>query len=122
MWYAVFLMDTGELLQTTEVLTYPLPPRSEVRELGASVPAGVWDASTRQFVRERFLTPRDFTQRLTSQERAAIHRVGGVYQDRYELLLLASHIDIDDPEVVAFIIALSRLGVIATNRVNQILA
>lgn len=86
-----------------------------------------WDSETLGFVPkvQRTLTKKEFLKRLTPEEYSAIKTAAatnGTVDYYWQLFMLAEEVNLDDPDTVGGLTLLVYAGLIANDRVPQILA
>ncbi len=140
-WWMVYDTATGAAVSETSVEPVDLPVGLAAAPLGAERPdwsSAAWDPATRAVVAlppptVRTLTPLQFRQRFTVQERVAITTIArqdAVIETLLDDLRVAEEVDLDDPATLmgaqAMVQALVAAGAVAAEaaeaRVAEILA
>ena len=131
MFYTIHNTNSGSLLDITTTLPDALSSEYTVKGWDQDVPDLYyykWDVETLSFVQKadvnRVMTVHQFLNRFTAQERIAIKeaaKTNPALSDFMDMLNSASFVDPDEAEVYGGLYYLSILGLIAQNRIMEIL-
>jgi hypothetical protein len=128
-WFAVYRLDTGELVSLGTVFPDPLPEELACLDVGPLQPVGEWNTETRTYdpivEKKPILTKLQFLQRFTAAERVAIRQAAKAVpalEDYMAMLDAAQHIEIDRPDTIAGVNALAAAGLLTEQRAAEILA